>query len=426
MGDYSDLKCKILSQKRQCETRDRWLKFRLENLLPQVMKETGIDMWFVVAREYNEDPVMRSLFPSNIVGAPRITGLVMFYDERTETVKRMSLFPIGRKTMGEYFPSAWDSAKETQQECLHRLVATYNPKKIGLNYSMLSGICDGISYTFYNWTKESLGDEYSDRIVSAEPLCIRWLETRTEEEMAAYYGCTQIMDTIIADIFSSNFIHPGVTTTDDVNWELRRRVQSLGLSMPFWSEIDIQRKSITTKNTRMGTAGVVIMPGDIVRCDAGCIYMGLYVDEQKDVYILREGETDAPAGIQKALDDNIAFQNAVIEVFKPGRSGNQILVDALALANERNIRGVLYSHPIGIHGHGAGTSIGLWDNQSPDDPRGEVKVHNDTAYNLEMHTTTYVPEWGRDIDIGSEHMIALVDGKIVFLGERQEKFYLAR
>ena len=422
---YSEVKMKVLPQKRQCEIRDRWLKYRLENLLPQVMKETGFDMWFVVGREYNEDPVMWSLFPSNIVGAPRITGLVMFYNAETDTVERMSLFPVGRKTFGEYFPSAWKADQETQWECLGRLVAERNPKKIGLDYSELNGTSDGISKTLYEKTIAALGT-YADRVVSAEPLCIRWLETRTDEEMAAYYGCTQMMDTVIESLFSSNFIHPGVTTTDDINWELRRRVHALGLKMPFWSEIDIQRASIKTKNTRMGTAGVVVMPGDIVRCDAGLIYLGLYVDEQKDVYLLKEGETDAPAGLKKAMDDNVAFQDIVIRYFKPGKTGNQVLAESLKAAGEEGVRGVLYSHPIGLHGHAAGTNIGYWDNQSTDDPRGNVVIHDNTVYNLEMHTTTYVEEWGRDIDIGSEHMVALINGELKFLGHRMTEYYLAK
>ena len=84
----------------------------------------------------------------------------------------------------------------------------------------------------------------------------------------------------------------------------------------------------------------------------------------------------------------------------------------------------IYSHPIGLHGHGAGTPIGFWDNQGGD-PRGEYILQPDTAWSIELTSYNAVPEWGGQVvDFRSEED-AFFDGETVhFLDGRQTELTL--
>ena len=61
---------------------------------------------------------------------------------------------------------------------------------------------------------------------------------------------------------------------------------------------------------------------------------------------------------------------------------------------QEGIDGTIYSHPIGMHGHGAGPLIGLWDYQDGVPGRGDHKVIPGMWYSSELQASTAVPEWG--------------------------------
>src|SRR5207237_6234458 len=111
-------------------------------------------------------------------------------------------------------------------------------------------------------------------------------------------------------------------------------------------------------------------------------------------YVLRPGEEDAPEGLRKALANANALQDMTMEEIRPGRTGNEILGATLARMKARGIQGSVYSHPIGLHGHGAGPLIGLWDYQDGVPGRGDVAVTPRTWFSIELQATTPVPEWG--------------------------------
>jgi hypothetical protein len=79
---------KLLSKEKDIRTireqyriRDEILKDRLENLMPRLMKECGVEMWMVIGREYNEDPVFKTLVPSHVKTASRLSCLVFSLDK---------------------------------------------------------------------------------------------------------------------------------------------------------------------------------------------------------------------------------------------------------------------------------------------------------------------------------------------------------
>ena len=416
----ASLKNKILPLQKQIETKNRWLKNRLDNLLPQLMSKASIDMWVVIAKEYNEDPAMLTLFPASMMNAPRTTGLVMC--RVGGNVKRYNLFSKYGSSMKPYYEPAWDDKNETQLECLKCLVKEFNPKTIGLNYSGISGLMDGISKTMYDDVTEALG-EFADRVVSAEELCRMWMETRTQEELTAYEGINYIMDSIIDEVFSCDTIHPGVTSTDDLEWIFKDKIHELGLRMSFWCDVDLQRAGVTD-NTKV--TGVTIMPGDIIRCDVGCEYLGLHTDTQKLVYVLGLGEDDAPDSLKCGLKQCNEFQDIVCSCITEGKTGNEVLIESLGEAARRGIRADLYTHPIGTYVHGAGPIFGLWDKQEPLKGVGELRINADTCYALELLTRYFLPEWNQEIEVFAEQLIGYTKGHVYYIGRRQTELILVK
>lgn len=442
----SDWERKIVSVKEQGEIKNRWLEKRINTILPDIMDREKIDMWIVVAREYNEDPVILSLLPSPMITARRRTILV-FFKKEDGSIERLCISRPGtgldllyqgvwtnpkgsswqsfKKMMpGDISPEQKDTDQpETQWECLNRVIKERNPGTIGLNFSEDIAFADGLTYTEYNNLIKNIDTTFHERIRSAEKLVIGWLETRIEEELAAYSGIVQIAHGIIAEAFSNRVIHPGVTTNDDVVWWMRQRVTDLGLQAWFPYEVSIFREGCEKVGEKE-----IILPGDILHCDFGLMYLGLATDTQENAYVLKLHETEAPAGIKATHALGNRLQDILASEFIVGRSGNEILKKSLLKAKEEGINPCIYTHPIGNHGHGAGPLIGLYDMQDGvNDLRGEYVLNNNTCYSMELNITTNIPEWNnQEIILGLETDIAFTDNRVYYLGGRQTELHLIK
>ncbi|MCY3798934.1 MAG: M24 family metallopeptidase [Chloroflexi bacterium] len=408
----------ILPLREQAAIRDRWLKTRLDTVVPELLERENIDMWIVICREYNEDPVLMSLLPATSMSARRRTILVF---ARTETeVERLTLSRYGYEG---FYDGAWNPDEEDQFECLARIVRERDPERIGINTSRDFAFGDGISHTELQLVREALGESCAARMVSAEKLCVGWLERRSAEEIIAYPRLVEIGRQIIARAFSTAVIHPSLTTTDDVVWWMRETMQEAGLSAWFQPTIDIQAPGQTYKDTE--NPRTTIMPGDLLHCDMGFHYLGLATDQQQHAYVLRPGESDAPSGLRAALADANRAQDIHLEEMQVGRSGNDVLRAALERAKAEGIRSQIYSHPLGLHGHAAGPLVGLWDRQDGVPGVGDYPLYDDTVYAIELNITRSIPEWdGQDARIMLEEDAVLTGGALRWLDGRQESFHL--
>jgi Xaa-Pro aminopeptidase len=407
---------KILPLRMRMNVYNDWLKKRLETLLPDFMDETGIDMWVVIAREYNEDPVIMSLLPEPNLYARRRTILV--FHRKPEGVERLAVYRYG---FGDFYAGIWDPDKEEQYECLARLIRERNPEKIGINVSNTFAFGDGLTHGEYTMLVDALGD-YSERLVSAEALCIRWLETRSKEELETYPMLVELTHAIIQEGFSSKIITPGVSTVDDVQWWMRQKMLDLGVEMWFPATVDRQGHGDRYDDNAKTN---VIHRGDLLHCDIGFYYLGLATDVQQNAYVLRHGETDAPQGLKDVLVDANKLQDYHAEAMKTGRTGNEILKLALDKACENGVNPSIYTHPIGVHGHAAGPTIGLWDQQGGVPGRGDYKLYPDTCYAIELNAKRCVPEWdNQEVRMSLEQDAWWTGEKLVFLAGRQKKLHL--
>ena len=402
----------ILSMRERADVTDRWLKHRLDTLLPELMRRADVEMWIIVAREYNEDPVIETMLPATWLSARRRTILV-FYDQGPDKgVERMA---VARYAIGDVFESAWDPETQPDQwQRLAEIVAERDPASIALNRSETFGLADGLTYTEGEALLDVLPEKYRERIVSGEDLAVGWLERRTDEEMDVYPMIVRIAHEIIAEGFSEAVIQPGVTTTEDVQWWYRERIRDLNLVTWFHPSVSIQRADSGDERDNDFSSrpeGDVIRPGDLLHVDFGIKYLGLNTDTQQHAYVLHPGETEAPQGLRDALAVGNQLQDALTNQFQAGRTGNELLKGALDEAQAEGIEATIYTHPIGFHGHAAGPTIGLWDQQGGVPGKGDYPLYPKTAYSIELNAAVPVAEWdGKKIRVMLEED-AFFDGE---------------
>lgn len=422
----------ILSERERARVVDEILEDRFANFLPQLMRREGIDMWVIISREYNEDPVLKTMLPSTWLSARRRT-IMVFFDTGKEGADALEKLAIARYDVGKLLKGAWDiDVRPNQWDALTKIIEERKPKKIGLNISPNYAHADGLSFTEHEEFLQKLPAEYQKRIVSAEKLAVGWLETRTEKEMAIYPLICRLSHQIIQEGFSEQVIQPGVTTTDDVVWWFRQRITNLGLETWFHPTVDVQRADrgdgpsedfnhLRTFSKRPDKQ--VIMPGDLLHVDFGITYLRLNTDQQQHAYVLRPGETDVPASIKTAFKQGNRLQEILTEQFKAGRTGNQMLLAALDQSKKEGINGTIYTHPIGVHGHAAGPTIGMWDQQKGVPGSGDYPLLANTAYSIELNAAVEIPEWKKIVRIMLEED-GFFDGQTFrYIDGRQTEIY---
>jgi hypothetical protein len=413
----------ILSEKDRAEVVDKILEDRIENLLPELMRREKIDMWILISREYNEDPVMKTMLPSTWLSARRRT-IMVYYDPGEG--KPLEKLAIARYAVGRLLQGSWDiDVYPDQWEALVRTIEEKDPQKIALNYSKDFGLADGLVHTEYQTFYEMLPEKHQSRVVSAEKLAIAWLETRSQRELEMYHMICRLGHTILQEGLSEKVIHPGITTTDDVVWWLRQRVTDLGLSTWFHPTVDIQRADpenfdhLRTFSKRPEER--IILAGDLLHVDFGITYLRLNSDQQQHFYVLNPGETEVPEFLKVAFARGNRLQDILVEQFDTGKTGNEILKAALDQAKSEGITASIYTHPIGVHGHAAGPTIGLWDQQQGVKGTGDYPMYENTAYSIELNAASEISEWGKIVRIMLEED-GYFDGQhFYFLDGRQEE-----
>jgi hypothetical protein len=415
----------ILSQRERVEPVNRMLTERLETLLPPLMRETAIDIWLVINREYAEDPVYLTLVPEPVFAARRTTMLVIRDRGEGAPLERLT---VSRYPLRGYYEPAWDGGSDDEQwERLAEIIRERDPRRIGINVSPHWAVADGLTAALHGRLRAALGPELSKRLVSAEDLAIRWLETRSATEIDVYPHVVALARSVIGEAFSSRVITPGVTTTDDVAWYIRQRYADLDLPVWFMPYVNVQREGTVYDSDTpfFGESGVVIRRGDVLHTDVGITYLRLSTDTQEMGYVLRAGETDVPEGLKRALEVGNRWQDRLTAEFVTGRTGNEILAKAQAAARAGAIVNSIYTHPIGYYGHGPGPTIGMWDNQGRTPVRGDWKLYPNTAYAIEGDVKVAVPEWGGQLVQIKLEQSAVFDGERVrYLAGRQTRWHV--
>lgn len=417
----------ILDREARAKETNRLLRHRLRTVLPAAMRETGIDCWIVINREYAEDPVYLTLVPAPVFAARRTTMLVFFDRGEEQGIERLT---VSRYGLGDDYRGVWDGGSiDDQWRRLGEVIRERDPQTIGINVSRHWSFGDGLSKGLHDRLAKALGPELMKRTSSAEDLCIRWLETRSGPELEVYPQIVAIARRVIAEAFSNTVVTPGVTTTQQLRWWMRQRFAELDLPIWFMPYLNVQRKGAVhgAGSAIWGESNAVIRHGDVLHTDVGITMLRLNTDTQEMAYVLRPGETQAPKGLRDAMAVGNRWQDILCSSFKTGRTGNEILAATRAAADKEGITCSVYTHPLGHFGHAPGPTIGMWDNQGPTPVRGDWKLFPNTCYAIEGNVTVAIPEWGgQRIQIKLEQD-AVFDGKSVrYLAGRQTRWHLIR
>jgi len=426
----------------QATLQQLWLRKRLDTFLPALMRKHGIDLWVVPMREYNEDPVFSALVSAETFAARRRT-IYVFFDKCAAAGSEPSAACVERIALGGTSQGGVFEARRSMRAAasnvgrgqqaelwgdeqwlaFHTVIEERNPRTIGINRSTVFAFSDGLSSGELHGMSAALGAKWTARFRDAEGLPLDLIAVRLPEEEAFYKRMQELVWTMTQTMFSSAVVTPGSTRSSDLVWWWRQRVNDLGLGTWFQPSVDVQRKGATKE--QLGD-DPIIEAGDLLHCDVGITVARLNTDTQHLAYVLAPGETDAPPGLRRALANANAMQDIVMEELRPGRTGNEILAAARARMQTKGISGSVYSHPIGLHGHGAGPLIGLWDYQDGVAGRGDAKVIPSMWWSIELQATSPVAEWGgQPVRMAQEEDAVIgADGKTRWALRRQDKLFL--
>ena len=428
----------------QAAMQQQWLEKRLDTFLPALMRKHGVDMWVIPMREYMEDPVFKALTAPETFAARRRT-IYVFFDKCAATAAPVApscieRIALGGTSQGGVFDARRATAKaagdvgrgqqaelwgDQQWEVLEEVIAERDPRVIAINRSTVFAFSDGLTSGELQGMTAALDEKWTSRFRNAEALPLELIAIRLPEEEAFFEKMNALVWSMTQEMFSSKTITPGKTKTSDLVWWWRQRVSDLGLDTWFQPSVSVQRQGKTA--AEIGS-DPVIERGDVLHCDVGITVARLNTDTQHNAYVLRDGETAAPKGLQQALANANALQDIVVSEIRPGRTGNEILAASLARMKEKGINGTVYSHPVGLHGHGAGPLIGLWDYQTGVPGRGDAKVIPSMWYSIELQATTPVPEWNnQQVRMAQEEDVIIdADGKVRWAKGRQDTLFLVK
>ncbi len=414
----------------QAGLQQQWLRYRLERHLPALMRKHGVAMWLVICREYAEDPAFFSLVSPTVFAARRRT-IYVFYDRgEGQGVERLAL---GGGSNGGLYTVYRDPEAggreiygEGQWTLLKKLIGERNPATIAIDISQTHAFSDGLSSGEREKLEATLGPDLLRRVVRAENLALEYQELRIPEMLPTYRQMMETVHWLIGRAFSNEVITPGKTTNQDVVWWLRQRVNDAGLGTWFQPSVRVQKPGKAGVSMLSEDDAVVIERGDVLHVDFGITALRLNTDTQHMGYVLRAGENAPPAGIQQALKNGNRLQDLLLERMRPGKTGNQVLAEALEAMQSAGIKGSIYTHPIGDHGHAAGPLIGLWDRQQGVPGRGDVTLLPGTWFSIELAANTPVPEWGgKELFVGQEEDAQLDEsGRMSWILKRQTEYHL--
>ncbi len=394
------------------EARRRWemmaqiRRDKFDYVLPEVMRENGIDMWITVMREGLHDPLYEDLGRGYVGGI----GYYVFTDRGESRIERAAL-GISGYLLEEN--GAYDIV--TGSFDLRDFVAEREPQRIGVNMADNIGAADGLSHTMHGHLVETLGDPWGTRLVSAEKLVSDFRSRRVASEIIAFGEAGEISRNIAERAFSNEVITPGVTALEDVAWWMQDQLLERGLGSSF----DMPSVYITGPDGIEATSSDrIIQRGDLLMIDWGVGLMNFYTDVKRIAYVLREGETSAPAGIQRAFDQGMAVRDVIRRTIKPGRTAadmlemlnDEITAAGFTMMAEFNrptdtpdTEVIIGCHSVGNLGHGVGPSI-AWFNPA----RLQYEIKPTNLFSIELFAYTPAEEWG-----GRKVRIPLEDDAIV-------------
>lgn len=379
---------------------------KLDTALLPAMRRHGIDLWLVLDREYNPDPLQVEIGGQGT----GVRAAYLFYDNGSDTPEKI-YYGSHEQPRNSVIASVYD---ETLYYGYHRegltphLLAALekrNPTRIGINRSATIPMADGLSLGLHDYLVEAIGPERSSRLVSAELLARDFRLNRTAQETELYEQLLAWTEQWMAEALSTATIDSGTTTAADVAWWLKDRARELGLS--GYGTVRVVRQGDLLP---IHDPDLPLMPGDIVGIDGGLGFLGYSVDIKRTAYLLRDGETALPEALQMAWDAVHDMAAIYTEKMRVGAVGHEIWAainaEAEALgyatvgpdaggdsASDRRPEAGFYGHSVGNAAHDMGTRVAA-DMPFAYGDRVRYPLQLNEWVSIEFHVSTPIPAWG--------------------------------
>jgi hypothetical protein len=411
----------IMSARKQTEVTTKILRKRLDTVLPIALRDADIDMWLIICQEDDLDPIYETMILMDTW--PKILQILIFFDRGTENgIERINLSMTDTKDL---YDKPWEGGNHPEQWILlSEIIAERDPKRIGINIGDVNWAAGGLTHNLYKQLVEALPKKYVNRLTSAETACTRWAMTLTDDEMEIYPHVSSIARQIIAQCFSPFSITPDVTTAEDLEWKFWQICSDNGLEQSFKPYFRIIRSESEAEKHPLSDG--IIRRGDLLVCDVGIRYLGLFTDHQELAYVRHRDETDAPMGLKNLLATNNRLQDIFMREFKHGLTGNQLLENILSSAREEGIPSPwIFSHSLGLFVHEPGPLIGLPWEQDPIPGRGEVRLEHNSCFAMELSIKDAVPEWNnQQVPCQTEHIVMFTKDGCQPIDSVQTSFHL--
>jgi hypothetical protein len=413
---------KIMDMQGRAQVIYEVLKDRLNSLQETALAADNLDMWLILGQEDNPDPVYEHLIPLDCW--PPILHIIVFV--RTPAgIRRFNISGTDTKDLYEWPYQGQCEARQYAE--LNKLLAEFDPKRIGINIGSTAWCAGGLTVNRHRDLLANIPEKFHNRLVSAEKTCTFFMQSMTPRELEVYEDVVALGHEMIAYTYSPERIKPGKTHITDLRWIYWNRSMELGLDLAFLPYF--RRIRSKQDEDRYGPEDTLIRPGDAVHCDVGIKYLRYNSDHQEWAYILRPGETDAPAELKALLAQSNHLQDIFMDVMTHGQgiSGNELLARMLKRAEEEKIQGAkIYSHSIGRLLHEPGPLIGLPWEQKNTGTRGDVKLIPNTCFSMELSSEGPVTAWQRDtVRINIEQDVCVdARGRCRLLNGRQTQFHL--
>ncbi len=396
------------------EARRRWERMnqirqdKFDLVLPEAMRENGIDMWIVVRREGYDDPLTPDL-GGGYVGT---TGFYVFTDRGGERIERAALGISGPLIEGSGAYDLFVSA-----DTLRDFVAIRDPKRIGVNVSRAIGAADGLTHSAWEELVERLGTPWAERLTSAEKLVSDFRSRRVATEIAAFAEAGEMSREIAERALSNEVITPGVTTLADVAWWMHEETFRRGLGLSFGQpSVYITGPSgiEAVSNDR------VIQRGDVIMLDWGVGFLNFHTDMKRMAYVLQEGEQALPEALAHAHQRAAAARDIVRGSIRAGITAAQAEEAIYAALTAGGFQRIDFNQPtddpavtdvvIGCHsvgntGHGIGPSIAFFN---PIRLQYELRPTNLLSIELFAYPSVSRPGWD-----GAKLRIPLEDDAVI-------------
>jgi Xaa-Pro aminopeptidase len=381
-----------------------------------ILREEEIDCWLTFVRESGTipDPAM-----DLIVGTGVTWQSAFILTSKDEAIAIVGSLDKANQESYGYYETIIGYVQSIQDELL-KILKRINPNKIALNFSIDSPVADGLTHGMFLQLESYLKNTpYLNRLTSSQPIINKLKGRKTASEIERVQEAIKI--TLRMFERAGTFIKSG-RTEKEVAGFLLDLVEEGGFELAWDPEhCPAVFSGPDTAGAHAKPTERTVQPGHVLNIDFGIKYKEYCSDLQRSWYILRKGETEAPAEVRSAFRVIYDSISLAAEALKPGVTGFEI--DSIA-------RDYIVSQDFAEYPHALGHQIGrlAHDGGALLAPKWErygnlpdIPIEKNQLFTLEPRLT--IPGYGVAT---VEEIVLVTDSGCRFLSERQEEITLVQ